>query len=118
VLILLPSGVHAEKRIALLICNQSYNAEVGILKNPHNDIILIGTALDRLDFQVTLKKDVDYRSTDAAIKRHVAAVRHEGRGTISFFYYSGHGAADPDNKINYLIPVDIANADDGSAFVR
>jgi uncharacterized caspase-like protein len=39
-------------------------------------------------------------------------VRREGEGAISFVYYSGHGAADPDTKINYLIPVDVANADD------
>jgi hypothetical protein len=54
----------------------------------------------------------------AAIKRHVAGVRHEGQGTISFFYYSSHGAAAPDTKINYLISVEIANADDESAFAR
>src|SRR5262249_23209158 len=48
----------------------------------------------------------------AAIKRYVATLRHEGQGAISFVYYSGHGAADPDTKINYLIPVDVANADD------
>jgi hypothetical protein len=45
-------------------------------------------------------------------------VRHEGQGTISFFYYSSHGAAAPDTKINYLISVEIANADDESAFAR
>lgn len=32
-------------------------------------------------------------------------------------YYSGHGAADPDTKINYLIPVDVTNADDESLWV-
>ena len=46
------------------------------------------------------------------IKRHIAAVRRERQGALSFVYYSGHGAADPDTKINYLIPVDVANADD------
>jgi uncharacterized caspase-like protein len=49
---------------------------------------------------------------DAAIKRHAATVRREGPGTISLFYYSGHGAADADTKTNYLIPVDVAEADD------
>jgi hypothetical protein len=56
--------------------------------------------------------DADYRSMDAAIKRHAATVRREGPGTISLFYYSGHGAADADTKTNYLIPVDVAEADD------
>jgi hypothetical protein len=27
-------------------------------------------------------------------------VRSKGKGAISFFYYSGHGAANPDTQIN------------------
>jgi hypothetical protein len=106
------AGAQAEKRIALLIGNQRYNAKVGPLNNPHSDVLLVGAALKAVGFTVTEVNDADYRSTDAAIKRHIAAVRREGDGAISFVYYSGHGAADPDTKINYLIPVDVANADD------
>jgi len=111
-LVLLPSVANAQARIALLIGNQGYAAKVGRLKNPHDDVLLIGAALRSLGFKVTELKDADYRSTDAAIKRHIAMVRREGQGAVSFVYYSGHGAADPDTKINYLIPVDVANADD------
>ena len=107
-----PGHAVAQSRIALLIGNQGYNAKVGPLTNPHNDVALIGASLRSLGFKVTEIKDADYRSVDAAIKRHVASVRREGQGAISFVYYSGHGAADPDTKINYLIPVDVANADD------
>ena len=41
-LLLLPSAGCAlgEKRIALLIGNQSYSAKIGALKNPHADIAL------------------------------------------------------------------------------
>src|SRR5262249_5332450 len=42
---------------------------------------------------------------DVAIKRFVGEVRSKGKGAISFFYYSGHGAASPDTQVNYLIPV-------------
>jgi hypothetical protein len=42
---LLPSLVRAEARIALLIGNQLYNPKVGTLKNPHNDVALVGVAL-------------------------------------------------------------------------
>jgi len=111
-LLSMASAAYAEARIALLIGNQEYNAKVGPLENPHADVALIGAALRSLEFKVTEIKDGDYRSIDAAIKRHVQNVRREGKGTISFFYYSGHGAADPDTKINYLIPIDVANADD------
>jgi uncharacterized caspase-like protein len=108
---------HAQKRIALLIGNQDYSAKVGALKNPHNDVLLVGAALRSLNFSVTEVKDGNYRTMDTAIKRHIQTVRREGRGTISFVYYSGHGAADPDTKINYLIPVDVANADDDDLWI-
>jgi hypothetical protein len=109
---LLASVANAQARIALLIGNQRYSAKVGPLNNPHSDILLVGAALKAVGFTVTEINDADYRTTDAAIKRHIAAVRREGQGAISFVYYSGHGAADPDTKINYLIPVDVASADD------
>ena len=112
VLALVPSGAKAEARFALLIGNQSYNAKVGPLRNPHNDIVLLGSKLEKLGFTVKLVVDADYRGIDIAIKRHIQDVQQGGEGAISFVYYSGHGAADPDTRINYLIPVDVANADD------
>jgi len=102
----------AAERLALLIGNQSYTAKVGPLQNPHNDIALIGAALRSLKFKVTEIKDADYGTIDKAINRHIQNVRREGSETISFVYYAGHGAANPDTKINYLIPVDVADADD------
>ena len=112
VLLIFASSANGQSRIALLIGNESYVSKVGPLKNPHNDIRVIGAALRTLGFKVTEIRDADYRSLDSALKRHVTTVRREGQGVISFVYYSGHGAADPDTKINYLIPVDVANADD------
>src|SRR5262245_22751289 len=106
------SAQPTEARLALLIGNQAYNPAVGPLKNPHNDIALIGAALEKLGFKTTLIKDADYRAIDVAIKRHIQNVRREGPGTISFVYYSGHGAADPDTNINYLISVTVINAED------
>jgi len=88
------------------------STKVGPLQNPHNDIILIGAALEKLNFKVTLVRDADYRSTNAAIKRHIAALRREAQGAISVFYYSGHGAANSETKVNYLIPVDVTDADE------
>ena len=51
-------------------------------------------------------------STNSALKRYVTEVRRAGPGAISFFYYSGHGVANPETQINYLIPIDVADADD------
>jgi uncharacterized caspase-like protein len=86
--------------------------KVCALKNPHNDIGLVGTELRSLKFEVTEVKDADYRAIDISINKHIHKVRRAGEGTISIIYYSGHGAANPETKINYLIPVDVANADD------
>lgn len=80
------------KRIALVIGNQAYADAVGPLKNPHNDIKLVGAALAALGFDVTPVKDADYGTLEKAIKGHIARVRSAGAGAISFVYYSGHGA--------------------------
>jgi hypothetical protein len=116
-LLLLPLfGAQAEGRLALLIGNQSYSEKIGPLKNPHNDIALVGVALERVGFKVTQIKDAGYLAIEIALKRHIQQVRRAGKGTISFVYYSGHGAADPDTQINYLIPIDVASADDAEVW--
>jgi Caspase domain len=58
-----------------------------------------------------LRLDTAYRSMDLAIKRHIAKIHDAGSDAISFFYYSGLGAANPVTRINYLIPVDVADAE-------
>ena len=83
-LALLPVQARAEARIALLVGNQAYTPKVGLLKNPHEDVALIGAALKRLGFEVTILKDADYRAMDVAIKRFITDVRTKGKGAISF----------------------------------
>src|SRR5262245_52690474 len=115
---LIPSHLRAEARLALLIGNQHYNAKVGPLNNPLTDVELVSASLKLLGFEVTILRDANYREMDIAIKRFVTEVRTKGKDTISFFYYSGHGAANPDTQINYLIPVDIADPNDGSLWYQ
>ena len=117
-LVLSSLGAEAEGRFALLIGNQNYNGNVGPLKNPHNDIALVGNALERLGFKLTIIRDAGYRALDTALRVHIQTVRRAGRNTISFVYYSGHGAADPDTRINYLIPTDVETADDASLWTN
>jgi formylglycine-generating enzyme required for sulfatase activity/uncharacterized caspase-like protein len=105
-------------RLALLIGNNGYSQTVGPLKNPRNDIALVGAALKQLGFKVTALENADYRMMDTAIKRYVAEVRNAGRGAISFFYYSGHGVANPDTQINYLIPVDVSDPGDANLWYQ
>jgi len=114
VLLLLPTSLRAQDgaRLALVIGNQGYSAKVGPLKNPHNDVNLIEASLKQLGFKVTVLKDANYKAMDSALKRYVTEVRRAGRNALSFFYYSGHGVANPETQINYLIPVDVVDADD------
>ena len=44
--------------------------------------------------------------------RYIAAGPRAGRNALSFFYYPGHGVANPETQINYLIPVDVIEAED------
>jgi tetratricopeptide (TPR) repeat protein len=99
------------RRISLLIGNQGYSDKVGPLKNPRNDVALVEAALKKVGFEVTVLRDADYRSMDLAIKRYVSRVRDAGSDTISFFYYSGHGTANPITHINFLVPIDVADAE-------
>ena len=71
------TSAQAEKRIALVIGNQRYSAKVGPLSNPHSDVLLVGAALKAVGFTVTEVNDADYRTTDAAIKRHIAWVKKQ-----------------------------------------
>jgi Caspase domain len=106
-----PADAQEHPRLALLIGNQGYTQKVGPLKNPFNDVGLIETSLKLLGFKVTLLKDANYKAMNSAVKRYVTEVRRAGPGAISFFYYSGHGVANPETQINYLIPIDVADAD-------
>ena len=99
-------------RFALLIGNQGYAKKVGPLKNPHNDVDLVAAALTKVGFKVTVLKDAGYKAMDTALKRHVTDVRRAGAGALSFFYYSGHGVANPETQVNYLVPVDVVDAED------
>ena len=106
--ILLPTALHAqEKRIALLIGNRAYDTSVGTLKNPHNDIAVVGEALAKQGFEVLPAIRDARRSTIlGGVRELVRKLNTAGAGTIGFLYYSGHGAAEKDTNVNYLIPVD------------
>ena len=97
-LILFWSGgdtAHAQKRFALLIGNQGYGAEVGALRNPKNDVALLDRALTSIGFQVTTVEDAGLASMYQAVNAYVRRLQAAGSGAVGFFYYSGHGAANP-----------------------
>ncbi|MFZ1108815.1 MAG: caspase family protein [Rhodomicrobium sp.] len=102
-----PFAEQPSARIALLIGNQSYEPSVGVLKNPHNDIALVGKALESQGYQVLpLVKDATRVRFLAAVRDLVRRLNAAGPGAVGFLYYSGHGAAEAETKRNYLIPID------------
>ena len=111
-------AARGEARLALLIGNQDYNAKVGPLKNPLRDIELVGAALTKVGFTVTRLANASKARMDEAIQRHADQVRRAGPGAISFFYYSGHGAANPETNVNYLIPADLDSAESDALWYR
>jgi formylglycine-generating enzyme required for sulfatase activity len=106
-LLVASSAAQAEKRIALVIGNQGYDPSVGVLKNPHNDIAIVGQSLAAQGFEVLPPiKDARRSIVLGGVRELARRLNAAGAGSIGFLYYSGHGAAEKDSNINYLIPVD------------
>jgi len=107
--LLLPTSASAEaqKRIAVLIGNRGYDASVGVLRNPHNDIAVVGEALAKQGFEILPPiKDARRSTILSGVRELVRKLNTAGAGAVGFLYYCGHGAAERDTSINYLIPVD------------
>ena len=102
-------------RLALLIANQKYTSNVGPLKNPHNDVVLVHKALVSIGFRpqdITVVLDAGRTKIRHAVRRYADRLAKAGEGAIGFFYYSGHGAAEMASRTNYLIPVDVIDVGD------
>jgi uncharacterized caspase-like protein len=107
---------HAE-RFALLIGNQSYNDAVGPLRNPHNDIAVVGKALTEVGFELLPpRKDATRDQMLFAVYELADRMRKAGPTAIGFVYYAGHGVAVGDE--NVLIPINVENTSDAMLSVR
>lgn len=106
-LMLPPSAASAQSRLALLIGNQNYSGKLQALKNPLNDITVVGKALQSIGFKVTSASDANRRQMLSAVKAFGADLAKGGPEAVGFLYYSGHGLARPEDRANYLIPVDL-----------
>ena len=96
-LLILPTALHAqaEKRIALLIGNRAYDTSVGALRNPHNDIAVVGEALAKQGFEVLPPiRDARRSAILGGVRELVGKLNTAGTGAIGFFYYSGALAAE------------------------
>jgi len=87
-----------ERRIALVIGNGSY--ETGPLKNPAHDATDMASAIQRLGFEVILKKNIRCQEMEEAVEDFGKRLR---QGGVGLFYYAGHGVQVA--GVNYLIPI-------------
>jgi Caspase domain len=85
--------------------------------------------LEELGFTVTVLNNVTRDAMSAALKEYAEKLKEAGEavekskklgeavpGALGFFYYSGHGVANAGS--NYLIPVDVAVAQDPSLWQK
>lgn len=96
----------AEKRLALIVANGEYDrGTIGRLVNPTNDARLMKDALEAVGFEVTMANDLTLTDLRRAVRDHRDRLSAAGAGSVSFFYYSGHGAADAEANGNFLVPI-------------
>ena len=90
--------LHVERH-ALVIGNGAY--QTAPLKNPLNDAEDMAATLKNLGFKVILKKNLNQRTMEDAIRNFGKQLKS---GVVGFFYFSGHGMQ-VGNR-NYLLPID------------
>jgi carboxyl-terminal processing protease len=96
-------GAQAEPRIALVIGNSHYGADIGSLPNPVNDAGLMAQALQQTGFQVIKVTDADQKKMKRAIADFGDKLAAAGPSATGLFFYAGHGVQV--NGTNYLVPV-------------
>ena len=92
----------AQKRIALVIGNNTYETKGWTLLNPVNDAALIGGALREVGFEVHTLTNATDDQMRAAFQAHGERLKAAGKDSIGVFFFAGHGVQS--NNINYLIP--------------
>ncbi|MGA7485438.1 MAG: caspase domain-containing protein, partial [Xanthobacteraceae bacterium] len=102
------SPARAEKRIALVIGNASYQA--GALTTPANDAGLIAQTLEAAGFDVAGARDLDQDSLRRAFRDFLEKAGNSGPDTLAFIYVSGYGLQLEGE--NYFVPVDAKIARD------
>lgn len=101
-ILVLPQGAWAEKRVALVIGNNAY-AEVAPLQKAVADAEAVAGRMQAAGYEVILQTDVGRRATNLAISRFADSL---SPGDTAFIFYAGHGVQ-IDGE-NYLLPTDIA----------
>jgi hypothetical protein len=94
-----PAAAAGERRMALVIGNQSYAAAP--LRNPVSDARAMAKMLRDLGFEVTLMENLGHKPFIDALRGFGSSMKEDG---VALFYYAGHGMQLKGR--NFLIPVD------------
>jgi hypothetical protein len=109
-MVLAPEAALADKRVALIVGNSSYQA-VPQLPNPSRDASSVAKMFKDAGFDsVEIQLNVGNLEFKRAIRKFEVAADH---ADIAVIYYAGHGLEI--DGINYLIPVDARLASDRDA---
>ncbi|RWO89709.1 caspase family protein [Mesorhizobium sp.] len=92
----------AEKRVALVIGNSSYQ-RVARLPNPNNDAADMAALLSKVGFKVSRKMDLDH----TAFRKALQEFGREAEGAdFAIIFFAGHGV-EVENR-NFLVPTDVS----------
>jgi uncharacterized caspase-like protein len=99
--VLWPSGAEAERRLALVIGNDTYES-LPRLARARADADAVAGALTAIGFEVILEKDATRRGFNRRMADLEARIR---AGDTVLFFFAGHGVAIGSD--NVLLPVDL-----------
>lgn len=91
----------AERRVALVLGNSTYQSASLNLTNPKNDAEDVAAALKGLGFEVLVETDVSLSDTNRALQKFA---RMAAEAETALFFYAGHALQYQGH--NYLMPVD------------
>jgi formylglycine-generating enzyme required for sulfatase activity len=99
---------HADKRVALVIGNDSYAnlPAAEQLQKAVNDARAVGKALESLGFEVMSGENAGRL---ALVDKLDAFARRLAPGDTAFFFFSGHGVSM--GGANYILPADVPNVE-------
>ena len=106
VLLVLSAGSSAMAQgrwVALVVGNDAYQAQGGVLRNAVNDARAVAEALEGVGFAVTKVEDADRAQLTAALSDFAGSL---GEDDVALFYFAGHGVQVAQE--NYLLPTDYA----------
>ncbi|MEQ1546687.1 caspase family protein [Methyloglobulus sp.] len=96
-----------KKRFAFVVGNANYSGESWKrLDNPINDARGIAKKLEIFGYEVITGENLNSSQFEEKRDQFVSKLK-ANPDSVAFFYYSGHGVSNVNDKKNYLVPIDI-----------